>query len=258
MKASWLALCLSLNGLAFDAARELLDAARKGDLAGINAALENHASIESKTRYGQTPLFLAAMNGHIEALQLLLENGAKVDVSDSFYKSSAIGFAASRKQIAAVKLMLPRSTDVDRNLDSVTSLRNPELVVAVLAAGKPSQASLDRNLELASSHAEIAELLRKAGAKPPPPGVDVEAKILESYTGAYRAEGLRFDIKASTKEGKLYLQATGQPEFAPKAKSATVCEFPAARLAVEFNGPGTFVLRQGGQTFNFKKVVVTR
>ena len=208
--------------MAFDAAQDLLDGARKGDLPSVKAALENQASIESKTRDGQTPLFLAAMNGHTGLVQFLLEKGAKVDVTDTFYKSSAIGFAASRKHFAAIKLMLPRSTDFDRNLDTFVSLRNPELVAAALAAGKPSQASLDRNFELASGHGEIAGMLRKAGAQPPPPGVQVDVKVLESYTGAYRAEGLPFEIKASVREGKFYLQATGQPEFSPKAKSATV------------------------------------
>ena len=132
------------------------------------------------------------------------------------------------------------------------------MVAAALAAGKPSQAALDRNFELASGHDEIAGILHKAGAQPPAPGVQVDVKVLESYTGAYRAEGLPFEIKASVREGKLYLQATGQPEFSPKTKSATVFEFPAARLEVEFNAPGAFILRQGGQTFNFKKVVATQ
>ena len=258
MKTVWLAISLSLHALAFDAAQDLLDSARKGDLASVKVALENQASIESKTRYGQTPLFLAAMNGHVELVQFLLDKGANVDVTDTFYKSSAIGFAASRKQFAAIKLMLPRSADFDRNLDSFVSLRNPELVAAVLGAGKPSQASLDRNFELASGHEEIAALLRKAGAKPPPPGVEVDVKVLESYAGAYRSEGLPFEMKASVREGKLYLQATGQPEFSPKAKSATVFEFSAARLAVEFNAHDAFILRQGGQTFNFKKVVAAQ
>ena len=124
MRAAALALLLALPAAAWDLSQDLLDAARKGDLAGVTAALENKADIESKTRYGQTPLFLAAMNGHVEVVQLLIDKGAKVDVTDNFYKTTAIGFAASRKHAAVVKLLLPKSTDVDRNLDTATSLRD--------------------------------------------------------------------------------------------------------------------------------------
>jgi len=247
---------LAIALLLFQApAPDILDAARKGDLATLKAALENKADLESKTRYGQTPLYLAAMNGHVEVVKFLLDQGAKVDVTDTFYKSSAIGFAASRKHVDVVKILLPRSTDFDRNLNTATSLRNPEMVAAVLAAGKPSQAALDRNFELAASHAEIAGLLRKAGAQPPAPGVDVDPKILESYAGLYKTDAMPLEITVSVKEGKLNLQAASQPGFAPRAKSATVFEFAPARLEVEFNAPGAFILRQSGQVFNFKKVV---
>lgn len=251
-------LLLCFRAAAWDAAQDLLDAARKGDLPAVKAALEGGnaaAVLETKTRYGQTPLFLAAMNGHVEVVQFLLEKNAQVDVTDTFYKSTAIGFAAGRKHYQVVKLLLARSADNDRNLDAVTGLRNPELVAAVLAAGKPSQAALDRNFELASANAEIAALLRKAGAQPPAPGVEVDPKVLESYSGSYRADGFPLEIKVSPREGKLYMQATGQSEFATKAKSATVFEFAPARIEVEFTAPGAFTLRQGGQTTNFKKVV---
>jgi Ankyrin repeats (3 copies) len=253
--AVWLAMLATAQAVPWDATQDLLDASRKGDIVAVKAALESQAGLESKTRYGQTPLFLAAMNGHVEVVQLLLDKGANVDVTDTFYKSTAIGFAATRKHTAVVKILLARSKDADRNLDTVTGLRNPELVAAVLAAGKPSQVALDRNFELASGNADIAGLLSKAGAKPPAPGVEVEFKVLESYAGTFRSDALPLEIKVSAKEGKLYLQASGQPEFAPKAKSPTVFEFAPARLEVEFSAPDAFVLKQGGQNFNFKKVV---
>lgn len=249
------ALCLALPLFGFDASQDLLDSARRGDLAQVKAALENNADVEAKTRYGQTPLYLAAMNGHTDVVRALLDKGAKVDVSDTFYKSSAIGFAASRKHTEVVKLLLPHSTDYDRNLDTATSLRNVELVTAVLATGKATQAALNRNFELASNHAGIAELLRKAGAQPPPPGIDVDAKVLDSYSGAYKSELLPVEVKVYTREGKLYAQATGQQEFSLRAKSPTLFEFPPARIEMEFGSPGAFTLRQGGQTFGFKKVV---
>ncbi|MCC6539027.1 MAG: ankyrin repeat domain-containing protein [Bryobacterales bacterium] len=240
----------------FDAAQDFLQAARQGNLDGVKTAIGAKVDVESKTRYGQTPLYLAAMNGHAGVVKLLLENGAQVDVTDTFYKSSLIGFAASRKHVDVVKLLLAKSTAHDANLGTVVGLRNAELVAAALAAGKPSQKALDAALESAETDAAIAGLLKGAGANPPAPGLTVDAKILDSYAGSYRAEGLPFAVRLGHKEGKLTVQADGQPEFVPKAKSDKLFEFAPARIAIEFgDAPGAFTLRQGGGTYAFKKVV---
>ena len=59
---------------------ELLSAARKGDLAAVKAQLERGSSLEAKTPYGQTPLYLAAMNGHEEVVHFLLDKGASATI----------------------------------------------------------------------------------------------------------------------------------------------------------------------------------
>lgn len=240
----------------WDASEDLLSAARKGDLAAVTAALEAKADVEAKTRYGQTPLFVAAMNGHVPVVKLLLEKGAQVDISDTFYKFSMINFVAQRKHTEVLKLLVPRSKAADANLDGMTRTGNPELVLLVLGGSeKPSQAALDRNLDAASSNSAITAILTKAGAKP---AAAIDPKILESYVGSYKADGVPIEIKAFVKNARLYLQATGQPEFAPMAKSPTTFEFAPANLQVEFTASDAFVLRQGGQNINFKKVVVTQ
>ena len=98
-------------------------------------------------------------------------------------------------------------------------------------------------------------MLKKAGAKEPAPPVTIDAKVLETYAGAYKTDQFPIGIKVFVKEGKLYLQADGQPEFTPKPKSATVFEFAPAQLQVEFDTAAGFTLKQGGMTFKFKKVV---
>ncbi|MBM3794454.1 MAG: ankyrin repeat domain-containing protein [Acidobacteria bacterium] len=103
----------------FDATQDLLQAPRQGELAGVKTAISAKVDVESKTRYGQTPLYLAAMNGHADVVKLLLENGAQVDATDAFYKSSLIGFAASRKHVGAVKMLCwPRARRTTRTSKS--------------------------------------------------------------------------------------------------------------------------------------------
>src|SRR5450432_4140019 len=99
----------ALAVLAGDANQELLSAARAGDLAAVKAAVENGAAIETKTTYGQTPLYLAAMNGHEEVVHFLLDKGASSDVQDTFYKASMLGFVLERKHWEIAKLLIGNS-----------------------------------------------------------------------------------------------------------------------------------------------------
>jgi uncharacterized protein YciI len=85
------------------------------------------------------------------------------------------------------------------------------------------------------------------------PAVAVDAKVLESYSGTYNSDQIPLDIKVLVKDGKLFLQATGQPEIQMKAASATQFEFAPAGVAVEFDSPESFTLKQGGASSLFKK-----
>jgi hypothetical protein len=83
----------------------------------------------------------------------------------------------------------------------------------------------------------------------------VDVKTIEAYAGTYKSDVVPLDIKVFVKEGNLYMQATGQPEFPLKATSATQFEFAPARVVVEFDSDSSFTLKQGGGSFRFKKAV---
>jgi uncharacterized protein YciI len=85
------------------------------------------------------------------------------------------------------------------------------------------------------------------------PAVAVDAKTLESYSGTYKSDQIPLEIRAFVKDGKLMLQATGQPELPLKATSATRFEFAEAGVVVEFDSASSFTLKQGGGNFRFKK-----
>ncbi len=96
----WLLILYSLIATALPAADlndELLTACRKGDLASAQQLLAKGADMETKTPYGQTPLYLAAINGHEDVVRFLLDKGADAEVTDTFYKVPMSMFAIAGK-----------------------------------------------------------------------------------------------------------------------------------------------------------------
>src|SRR4030081_3441519 len=145
-----LTLATALGLFAADSNEDLLAASRAGDLTAVKAAVQNGAALETKTPYGQTPLYLAAMNGHEDVVRFLLEKGASPDVRDTFYKAPMVGFVLQRKYYGIAKMLVLKSTaPPDQRLADVASSGNADLVQSVLEAGKPSQASLDKTYEMA-------------------------------------------------------------------------------------------------------------
>jgi hypothetical protein len=254
----WLALATSLGLCAGNANEDLLTASRNGDLAAVRQLIEKGAAVEAKTPYGQTPLYLAAMNGREDVVRLLLEKGARADVTDTFYKASALDFVLERKHYGVARMLVRKGAgNPDEVLASVAQTGNAELVQALLESAKPSQAALDKAYEsaLEQKQADLAPLLKKAGARDPAPPFVADPKVLEAYAGTFKSDQVPLDVKAFVKEGRLYVQATGQPELALKAKSATQFEFVPAGIEIEFDSPSSFTLKQGGGTYRFKKAV---
>lgn len=59
--------------------KDLFQAARGGDLAGVQAALKAGAEVGAREEYGDTALNVAAEAGHLEIVKHLLEAGANIE-----------------------------------------------------------------------------------------------------------------------------------------------------------------------------------
>ncbi|MGH9768620.1 MAG: ankyrin repeat domain-containing protein [Blastocatellia bacterium] len=205
-------LCLILCGLSLAAAaqtanlnEELLTAARKSDLAAVKALLARGVDVNAKSPYGATPLFFACDRGSLEIVKALVESGADVNVKDTFYNSTAIGWAVSKNHIAIVKLLLEKGANSKQTvMRSAINEEKPEIVKMLLELGgfKPEEMTDYLTLAERSKRVEIAEIFKKAGAQPKPKvEYRVEPERLKLYEGRFKGE--LFEMAVKIKDGKL-------------------------------------------------------
>jgi hypothetical protein len=255
-----LALVVISLGRADDLTDDLLAATRKGDLAQVKALLEKGASVNSKSSYGQTPLFFACDRGYVDIVKLLLDRGAEVNLKDTFYGQTPLGWATSKNRLEIVKLLLDHGAKSAGDVVLAgTQMKKPELVKIGLDKGGIDNATLSKALGAAmkSQNTEIIDMLKAAGATPPEPvkTVELDPAILQSYAGTYTGGrgGTEFEmafiVKGSTLSGVFSGQ--GALTYAPSDKTHFhSVEFEGIEL--EFSADA-FKLKQGGQEIEFKR-----
>ena len=189
---------------------QYFEAVRKGDAAAVTALLDKGVDVNAKFRYGMTALFKAAERGHVEVVKILLARGIDVTVKDTFYGATAMSWALDNGHLEVVKLLLEKQpSSVNDVLQNGMNEGKPEFVKLALAKGGLSKEALTAALAQASADkdkAEIAELLRQAGAVPP---LVVNAATLQSYVGKYKSES-GFEVNVSLVNGVLTGGAPGQ------------------------------------------------
>ena len=238
---------------------QLWEATRKGDAAAVQALLDKGADVNARFRYGTTALFKAAERGHTEVVKLLLARGADASVKDTFYGATAMTWALDNKHVEVVRALLEKSAEgVDEVLTVGAREGNAALVRAALDRGGAKAETMTAALEATAGdekRAEIAEMLRKAGAVPPPA---VDAATLQAYVGNYRNEQGP-DIAVTVKDGKLYATPAGQSPFGLSALNQTTfrpTDFDGITITFNVEGGKTTgaTLKRGDTATQFKRV----
>ena len=117
------------------------EVAHLANLQCVKLLLEAGADVNHTTRFGQTPLLMAANEANPECVKMLLEAGAKVNCSDE-WRGTPLKSAALRANQECIKLLLEAGADVN-HIDSagqtpltlVTYSANPGCVKLMLEAG---------------------------------------------------------------------------------------------------------------------------
>src|SRR5262245_43542749 len=201
---------LALTARGGELGEDLLAAAKRGDADAVKALLAKGADVNAKNSYGATALSYAADKGHIEVVKLLLQNKADVNAKDTFYKASPLDWAVMRSHVEIIKVLVEAGAEgTESALVSAATQGQTDLVQAILDKGKLKEESLTKALAATpAKHTAVAELLTKAGAKPPKktePAVAPE--VLSAYAGNYRGEAI--DLKVAVEEGQLSIQVGG-------------------------------------------------
>ncbi len=253
-----LLLLLPFCAFAQDTNDELLEAARKSDVEKVKALLAKGANVNAKSPYGVTPLGFACSRGSVEIAKLLLDSGAEVNVTDTFYKTTPFGMIMMGKKAnpEIMLLLLEKGAkETDQAMNYAINNNHPNLAKVALTKGKFNQDTLDKYLRGASKKGqpEIIAALKAAGAQELPE-FKLDAEAMKKYEGTFKGDGLT--VVFQVKEGKLIGLANGQ-ELAVLPLKLHIFENAEAGIVATFTVEGEKVtsvtLKFPNQQMNLKK-----
>lgn len=246
-------LCLGLLTFLFAAAfavaaddpgEELRKAAGAGDLARVDALLASGVPVDAPARYGQTPLYFAAENGHLAVARRLVERGADVNVQDGFFGASALEMALGGGHIELARFLLAQGArDAASALAIAIESDNLELARAALATGllEPLDLAAARKQVEGGAGQSLRELLATASVKPRQrPPYKAAPERLSSYAGRYRQEVGKDAVVVVRGDG-LAVTLPGQTEVAVAAVEEGRFDSAGGDLSIVFGGRGGIV-----------------
>ena len=110
--SSWRALKAHIDSLTVDG--QLFDGARRGDVASLVALLDEHPDkLQVRMKpYDTTLLHAAAQNGHLRAVDLLVERGLDVNTRETGDNTYAMHWAAAAAHLDVVRRLVDAGGDV--------------------------------------------------------------------------------------------------------------------------------------------------
>jgi cytochrome c2 len=181
----------------------VFDAAKAGDTETLVQLLDDGADVNEPNI--MPPLQIAAFNGHVEVLELLIERGADLDATSTMF-GTALHAAAKRGYAEAIEVMIKAGADPNsRSKDQFTPLMETSVHGHARAASALIEGRADIDaigvgrtpgtggygnvnaLHLAKrfGHEAVVNTLTQAGAAPKPP-LDASALIAAADAGLGR------------------------------------------------------------------------
>lgn len=244
---------VSIAGTAFaDDTRDLLIAARAGNLAEVRRLIESGVPVNSTGEWGSTALALAARAGATDVVEYLLGKGADPNAQEGFFGMTVLDMAlwdngpdyATARQILAAGAD-DRGTAIAEAFDS----GSVELARAAIAAGPVYEWEAER---LRGGYPELegvlAEILANLETRPNPPPPDYTAEDLAEFAGDYQSGAYEGVVRFSVEDGRLVMEMEGSrspmtatAERAFRSESGAEVRYYGRAGTIE----GVFIEREG-------------
>lgn len=188
-------------------------AARAGDVAAVEAELDAGVPVDSTDKYGATALAMAAAEGEVDVVRLLLARGAEVDKAEEFYGSRPLDTALFfRGELETAEVLLKHGAEGRENaLAYAVQQKNLELARAAVSGGPIHASALARLREGADDlELEFRELLESARSRPDPAPPEYSIDDLHAFTGKFEGWTSDTAIEIALRERTLLMWLDGE------------------------------------------------
>src|SRR5262245_15627828 len=175
----------------------LFDAARDGDVAAVARLLDSGVPVDARSRYGATALFFACDKQHVDVVRILLERGADVNATDTFYKATAFEFVVLRGGRDIARLMIEKGAKTPHDaLPLAVKANDADLARAIVARGPlPAMARAEALASARAAKASEVTAILEAAAVEPEKTVDLAPDELAKRAGTFLGpEGARIEV----------------------------------------------------------------
>ncbi len=191
--------------------RDLLLAARSGDLSEVQRLVKGRMDVDAADAWGTTALYLAARHGRADVVRDLLKRGADPSARESFFDSSALDVAlwGGEPDYEIAKALLKAGARNRANaLGHALEVGNVALARAAVASGPVLESeAAELRRRYGKIEGELGEILASVETEKDPPPPSYTAADLQKLAGRY--EGAGPDASIVFKNGKLVLERDG-------------------------------------------------
>ena len=207
----WLVFAMGIALVSAQEQDDIFKAVRNGNLEKVRSLIESGVDVNTRNRYGMTPIAVCAQVGAPKIASYLIEKNADVNIPDTFYHLSPLIQSLWNDHLEMTELLLKAGAEPrDTVFQFAVQQGLANLVIAAIEGGPLNHGTLARMKDVvAQKDPKIQEAFSRAKGRPDPEPPKYSAEDLKQFAG--RFEGFESDTKGvvTVKDGKLLASIDG-------------------------------------------------